>query len=180
MKKIKSEIPLKIFQSLILIFGSVWLGSQISKILTIYYFFNSDQYGRISLKSDINADIVSAISYQLVPIFSISLISYLIFIALLIIYVFLIRKFLKYRGWLFISFIIIILCLPFELYASFIDLKIFEYAYYKTANSKTFLFLFENRITSLGSFPLISIFLHIITYFLIIFKPLDKRSNFED
>lgn len=180
MKKIKSEIFLKIFQSLILIFGSLWLGSQVSKILTVYYFFNSDQYGRLSLKSEINIDLMSAISYQLVPIFSISLISYLIFISLLIIYVFLIRNYLKYRGWLFISIIIIFLCLPFELYASFIDLKIFENAYYKTADAKTFLLLFENRIISLGSFPLISIFLHIITYFLIIFKPLDKRSSFED
>lgn len=170
----------KFLETLILIFGSVWIGSQLSKILTLYYFFQTDQYGRISLKTEIMPDIINSISYQLTPIFSINLISYIIFILLILVYTFIIRKSLKQKGWLFISIIIIILCLPFEIYASIFDFKIFEYSYYRIGDSKTILSLFENRIISLSSFPLISIFLHLITYFLIIFKPLDKRSSFEN
>ncbi|MCX7612586.1 MAG: hypothetical protein N2043_13480, partial [Ignavibacterium sp.] len=113
---------IKIFQSIILSSGSLWLGSQVSKLLLIFYFFNTDQFGRITLKPEVLKDTINIIVYQLTPVFSISLISYLIFISAIIIYLFLELKELKSKGWLFISLLIVILLIPFEIYLSTIDL----------------------------------------------------------
>lgn len=180
MKKIKSEIIDKLLQSIILISGSVWLGSQITKILTIYYFFQSDEFGRISLKNEILSETVNLIAYQLVPLFSVSLISYTIFIIFIIAYSIYIRKNIKKMGWLFISLAIIFLCLPFEIYLSLIDFKLFELLFYRIGDSFSILSLFEKRIQSLSSFPIISIILHFITATLVIFKPLDNRGKIEN
>lgn len=180
MNKIKSEIINKLLQSIILISGSVWLGSQITKILTIYYFFQSDEFGRISLKNQIVPETVNLISYQLVPLFSVSFVSYTIFIIFIIAYTIYIGKNIKKMGWLFISLAIIFLCLPFEIYLSLIDIKLFEYLFYRIGDSTSILSLYEKRIQSLSSFPIASLILHMITAVLIVFKPLDKRGKIEN
>lgn len=171
---------IKIIQSLILVFGAIWIGSQISKILTIYYFFQTDDFGRVFIKPELTNSPINLIAYQFVPIFSTSIISYILFILFLISYVILIRKELKYKGWLFISIVIIILCLPFEIYLGLIDFKIFDLAYNRIGNSEIFINLFTNRVVALSSFPVISIFLHIFTLFLIVFKPLNKEKKSEN
>ncbi len=180
MTKVKSEVINKFLQSIILLSGSVWLGSQITKVLTIYYFFQTDEFGNIFLRSEVNSDTIHLISYQFAPIFSITLISYTVFILFVIIYSFFIRKSIKQLGWLFISIMIIFLCVPIEIYLMKIDFKLFEYSFYRTGDSATFLSLFSNRVQSLSSFPIISIILHFIVIFLIIFKPLDKRGKIEN
>jgi len=180
MIKKKSEFVNKFLQSVILLFGAVWLGSQITKVLTIYYFFQTDRFGRIALKNEILPNILNSISYQLVPIFSVSLISYVLFILFVIFYFFLVRKNLKKMGWIFISFVIIIFCLPFEIYLSFIDIELLKDLFYRTGESASILLLFEKRILALSSFPIISIILHSIIFFLIVFKPLDKRELIEN
>jgi hypothetical protein len=83
-------------------------------------------------------------------------------------------------GWLFISLGIIFLCLPFEIYLSLIDIKLFESLFYRIGDSGSILSLYEKRIQSLSSFPIVSVLLHIITAILIVFKPLDKRGKIED
>ncbi|GEM_PF-753002 len=176
----KPDFRNKLLQTMIFISGSIWLGSQMSKILSIYYFFQTDEFGRISLKSEINPESINIIAYQLVPVFSVSLISYSIFILLTFFYTIYIGKQLKKMGWLFISLSIVFLCLPFEVYLSLIDLKLIENTFYRLGDSKIILSLFEDRILSLSSFPIISIILHFFVIALIIFKPLDKRGKIEN
>lgn len=171
---------IKIIQSLILVFGAIWIGSQISKVLTIYYFFQTDEFGRVFLKPELANSPINSIAYQIVPIFSTSIISYILFILFLISYVISIRKELKYKGWLFISAVIVLLCLPFEIYLGLIDYKIFDLAYNRTGSSEIFINLFTNRVMELSSFPIISIFLHIFTLFLVVFKPLNKEKKSEN
>lgn len=171
---------IKIFQSIILSSGSLWLGAQVSKLLLIFYFFNTDQFGRITLKPEVPKDTINIIVYQLTPVFSISLVSYLIFIGALIIYLFLELKKLKLKGWLFISLLIVILLIPFEIYLSTIDLDIAIKSFYRIGDSKLFLTLLEERITKLGNIPFISVFLHLICFILIVFKPLNKEAKVEN
>lgn len=180
MTKLKSEFVKKFLESVILISGAVWLGSQITKILTIYYFFQTDRFGRITIKNEILPDTINLISYQLVPIFSVSLISYILFILFTIFYFILMIKNLKKVGWLFISFIIIFLCSPFEVYLSLIDIELLRDLFYRTGESSVILSLFEKRIMTLSSFPIMSIILHTLVFFLIVFKPLDKREVIEN
>jgi hypothetical protein len=90
------------------------------------------------------------------------------------------KKHLKNRGWLFISFLIVLIFSPFEIYSIIIDFKIFELSFYRTGDSTTLLNLFRERVISLSSFPLISIFLHLTIVFLMIFKPLNKEQKIEN
>jgi len=176
----KDSLSNKFFQALIFVFGSIWFGSQISKLLTIFHFFQSDEFGRLSLRESINFNLIVDLYYQLIPLFSVTIVSYIIFIIILFIYFLNNIRTLKFKGWLFISIVIIFFCVPFEIYLLSIDWKILVSAYNKSANPYSFIKLSEERISILGNFPLISIFLHLITLFLISFKPLDKENRVEN
>jgi hypothetical protein len=180
MIRIKESNFNKLIQSFIIISGGIWIGSQITKILTIFYFFQTDEFGRINLKTEILPDTINIISYQLVPLFIVSIVSYLFFIILINIFLIMEKKHLKNRGWLFISFLIVLIFSPFEIYSIIIDFKIFELSFYRTGDSTTLLNLFRERVISLSSFPLISIFLHLTIVFLMIFKPLNKEQKIEN
>lgn len=174
MLKISSNNFTKILESLILITCSIWIGSQLTKLFTIYYFFEVDQYGRFLLKNNINLDSINLIAFQLTPIFVTPMITYSLFILFFLILIIFLRKKIKSLGWLFISLLIVIICLPLEIYLTFIDYDIFQYSFHRTGVSDLFLKLFEKRVTILGNFPIISLFLHLTLFLLIIFKPLHK------
>jgi hypothetical protein len=176
MNKFNSHLIDKIITSIILISGAIWVGSQITKLLTIYYFFDTDRFGRLFLKPEIPLESVASSVFQMVPMFSISIISYFIFILFTIIYTVIIRKHLRWKGWLFISIVMVLFCVPFEIYLTLIDIKILRLAFERMGNSSLFVNLLESRIIDLASFPLISVFLHLICITLFVFKPLNKEA----
>lgn len=166
----------KIFLTVALASGTLWLGSYTVKLFGIYNFFDLDQNNSLILKSALTEVDLKPVIFELLPVLSISLISYLVFIVFSAAFLFLSKISLKANGWLFISLMIVLICLPFEVFLSLKDYKIINLIMSNSNNSQEMIEIFKSRITELSSFPIVSIILHYSIFILLVFKPLTKKN----
>jgi len=167
----------KIILSISLASGALWLGSYTTKLFAFFNLFETNQSNLLILKSNlINVDLKPLI-YELMPVISLSLISYLVFLLFSFLFLLISKINLKENGWLFISLMIVIICLPFEFALSLKDYKLLRMIFDNYQNVPEMIELIKTRITMLSSFPIISLVLHYSIFFLFVFKPLTKKNK---
>ncbi|AFH49292.1 Hypothetical protein IALB_1584 [Ignavibacterium album JCM 16511] len=166
----------KIFLTIAITSGTLWLGSYSVKLFSIYNFFDLGQNNSLILKSALTNIDLKPVFFELLPVFTISLISYIVFIVFSAAFLFLSKISLKANGWLFISLMIVLICLPFEVILSLKDYKIINLIMSNSNNSPEMIEIIKSRISELSAFPIISIILHYSIFILLVFKPLTKKN----
>lgn len=166
----------KIFLTIALASGVLWLGSYTTKLFALYHLFELDQSNILVLKSNLTNVDLKPVLFELLPVLSLSLVSYAVFLAFSIMFLLFSKISLKNNGWLFISLMIVIICLPFEIVLSLRDIKIINMILSNSDNVNEMIEIIKSRITILSSFPIVSLILHYSIFFLFVFKPLTRKS----
>uniref|UniRef100_A0A832G0H1 Uncharacterized protein n=1 Tax=Ignavibacterium album TaxID=591197 RepID=A0A832G0H1_9BACT len=166
----------KIFLTIALASGALWLGSYTTKLFALYNLFELDQSNLLILKSDLTNVDLKPVLFELLPVLSLSLVSYIVFLAFSIMFLLFSKISLKNNGWLFISLMIVIICLPFEIVLSLKDFKIINMILNNSDNVNEMIEIIKSRITIFSSFPIVSLILHYSIFFLFVFKPLTKKN----
>lgn len=172
--------PYSLTSKILLIFtsasGALWLGSYTVKLFSFFNLFDLDPNNSLILKSTlINVDMKPVI-FELLPVLTISLSSYIIFIASGLLFLSISKVNLKENGWLFIILMIVLFCLPFEIYLSLKDYKLIMMIINNTSDSLSMVEIIKSRITVLSSFPIIALILHYSLFILVVFRPLTKKN----
>lgn len=156
--------------------GALWLGSYTVKIFSFFNLFDLDQNSSLILKAAlVNVDLKPVI-FELVPVLTISLTSYIVFIISGLLFLFISKISLRENGWIFISVMIVLLCFPFEIYLSLKDYELTGMILSGSSDSTSMLELIKSRITVLSSYPIVALILHYSIIFLFVFKPLTKKK----
>lgn len=162
----------KISKSLLYLFvvsGTIWLGSYVTRLSLFYNLFRSDE---LVLKEYVNNQNISGIFTTLIAAVSINMIFYFIMIFAIILFLAVAKLNLKLNGWLFISVILILVCLPFELYLMSIDYKFVMMVWKGSFNSQEALQLVLKRFTIFSSFSIVEILSYLAVIYLFLFQPL--------
>ncbi len=172
--------PLSLISKILLAFtlasGALWLGSYTVKIFSFFNLFDLDQNNSLILKASlINVDMKPVI-FELVPVLTISLTSYIVFIISGLLFLFISKINLRENGWIFISVMIVLLCFPFEIYLSIKDYELTRMILSGSSDSTSMLEIIKSRTTALSSFPIVALVLHYSIVFLFVFKPLTKKK----
>ncbi len=163
----------KVTLLLTIVFGSLWLGSYLTKLLLIYQLFQGNEFELKDYLNDIN---LGAVLKTISSAFSAALILYPLFIVSFILFMFFSKLNLKRNGWLFIITMLIIITAPMEIYLLSINYKISMLSLTSPTPADEILKLIIKRMNVLGSFPLVEILCYFAIIFLIIFKPLHKDT----
>ncbi len=161
----------KILALISLVALSLWIGTYLSKLLTIYYLFEGPE---LILRNYINEQNLDAFLRILLPLHSLQITTYLIFILTFILFIIFSKISIKYNGWLFIIIMIVLVTLPFEIYLMTIDLKFVQAILSNNFNSEQLIVLLRERIKVLSSYPLVALFSYISIYYFIIIQPFTK------
>jgi hypothetical protein len=166
----------KIFLTIALASGALWLGSYTTKLFALYNLFELDQSNLLVLKTNLTNVDLKPVLFELLPVLSVSLVSYVLFLAFSIMFLLFSKIGLKNNGWLFISLMIVIVCLPFEIVLSLKDFKIIDMILSNSDNVNEMIEIIKSRITIFSSFPIVSLILNYSIFFLFVFKPLTKKN----
>jgi hypothetical protein len=168
----KQFIP-NLVQSLTLVFAAIWLGSYITRLFTVYQFFEPVN---MELRPLYNSQNLGAIFTILMPSILCNVITFPIFLILFLLYLFVSKINIKNEGWLFITLVVIFVTAPFELYLMTIDYNILTQIVSEKYNIDAVMNLIQKRVMVLSSFPLIEVFCYIALLFINVYKPLRKNE----
>lgn len=164
----------KTFLFLSLLFGSLWFGSYLTRILITYQLFLPTDF---IFKPYVNPANLSGIITTMNPAVFTTIFSYIGFLISLIVFLLVAKPYLKKNGWLFLSILIVFITAPFEIYLLTIDFKIvMEVNSGVFQNDRIIGFIVE-RFKVLGSFPAVHFFSYIAAVFFIAFKPLTMKEK---
>jgi len=163
----------KVFLLLTFIFGSLWLGSYLTKLLLVYQLFQGNEF---ELKDYINDINLGAILKTISAAFSATLILYPLFILSFGSFLMFSKLNLKKNGWLFIITMLIVITAPMEIFLLTINYKISILSLTSPIPSNEMLSLIIKRMNILGSFSLVELLCYLAIVHLIIFKPLHKDT----
>lgn len=166
----------KILLTIALASGALWLGSYTTKLFELYHLFEVDQANVLVLKSNLTNVNLKPVLFELLPVLSLSLISYALFVVFSIVFLLFSKISLKKNGWLFISLMIVIICLPFEIVLSLKDYNIINMILNNSDSINEMIEIIKSRITIFSSFPIVSLILHYSIFVLFVFKPLTKSN----
>lgn len=162
----------RIFSYLSVLTGSLWLGAYLTRLFISYQIFEGPD---LNFKAFVNPANLNGILQMLLPAVTTT---FVLFIAFIVFYVlFLITSRLNFRenGWLFIMSIIILICVPFEIYLMTIDYPMILQLNSGNYASQIIVDMLIKRFKVLGSFPLIEIFCFMSLYYFILFRPFTKK-----
>ncbi len=149
----------------------VWLGAYIARHLAVYQLFEPEG---LVLRAIFNQENLSTIWVTILPLIVTTLLSFPLFIICFIAYLFTSKVNFKKEGWLIITLLIVFITAPFEIFLMVKDYQIVSFILSNTSEPMKILGFIKERITILGSFPLIAIFSYFAIVFLAIIKPLSK------
>jgi len=139
-----------------------------------YQLFYGTQF---ALKEIVKQSNFNDITLTLAPAIAMSVLSYLALVICFACFVFASKMKMKLNGWLFISTILVITTLPFELYLILkFDKPFMDAAFWGAADANFYINLIIERFKVLGSFPIIEIFSFIAIAFLFLFRPFRKQA----
>jgi hypothetical protein len=164
----------KIFLFLATLSGSLWMGTYFARLFVFYQLFEPKDF---ILKPVFNEQNLHAVLVELNPLIILTLVLYLIFIITYFLFIAISKISLKNNGWLFITTVIIVLTLPFELYLMSIDYKIISPVLSGNFNSLQVIQLIIERFKVLSSFPVIELFCYFSIVYFVLFKPLTAKRN---
>jgi hypothetical protein len=170
----ETSVFAKILALISLIALSIWLGTYFAKLLTVYYVFEGPE---LILRDYINQQNMDALVRILLPLHSLQLISYIVFVVIFIMFLLVSKISIKYNGWLFIIIMIILVTLPFEIYLMIIDYKFVQSIMSNNFNPTQLIELLRERIKVLSSYPLVALFSYISIFYFIVFQPFTKINK---
>ena len=168
------SLTAKWFALLSLISGSIWIGSYLSRLFTVYGIFEGPD---LVLRSFVNEQNISGILSSFLPVILTPFISFIVMIVAFILFIIISKINLKGNGWLFIILIGIVVTLPFEVYLMLIDYKIIIALMSSSFDPNLVITLLGDRIKDLSSFPIVIVLTYISFFFFIVFKPLTKTKK---
>lgn len=148
--------------------GAIWLGSYVAKLFMIFNLFEPKD---LALKQTFEIESVSNVLASMLPIFVTPFIAYSVMIVALLLTLMMTKPDFKKNGWLFISTMLILITLPFEIYLMLFDYRIISLLLSNSYSNELILELLRNRITSLSGFPIIELLCYLTIISLIVFKP---------
>jgi len=171
----KNLSPLSLFILFIVcLSGSTWLGSYITKLIISYRLFEETEF---VLKNYLNENNLEPVLRTMLPAFAVPFVLYPVFIISFILFLIISKLKLKMNGWLFITAILILVTLPFEIWLMGLDYKIITMVNSDYFNSLEVINLITKRFTVLGSFPLIEVFCYLGIIFLFVYRPLTQKDQ---
>jgi len=173
-KKYSMQKVSKIFQYLSVVFGVIWFGANLSRIILTFNLFQGNQF---QLREFITQSFLEPIFFILNPLLLITSITYALFFLCFILFVITTSIKLKQNGWLFIMLILVVSLAPFEFYLIHLDYKILISVFYTSFDPQVILDLTIRRFKILGSFPPIHLFSFLAIIYLFLFQPLKKNEN---
>lgn len=164
----------KIFLFLFSFSLAVWLGSYISRNLLVFSFFEADT---LELKEFFKNNEISSAAKILYPVILTHIIAFpVMFISFALLLLSPTME-INRQGWLLGSTIIIFVTAPFEIYLSTKDFNILSIISGVTFSPETVVNLLKDRMTFLGGFTLIEIFLYVGVIYFFTVKPLQKNED---
>lgn len=165
----------KVFLFLTVIAGILSFGGYTAKLLSQYYFFAGP---RFELRDFAQGSAGIAAFKMTVPVLTLSLISFFVFVILLLLSLVIIRPNFKKYGWFFISLILFLVLAPFQSYL-FIqyDLKLINGFYYGGMSAENGIALLIESFKSLSGFPFIMLAAYVTIIVLFIFRPLTHKED---
>lgn len=163
-----------IFLYLSVLSGALWMGAYILRIFLSYWLFEPEDF---VLKSYLTESTVSAVVYTLLPAVTSSFVLFIIFILSFLIFLVSTKLRFKENGWLFISLLIIVITLPFEVYLMTIDYDIIQKLLSNNFDGFEIIQLVVKRFKTLGNFSIVELFSYFSIIYFIIFKPFTKKIN---
>jgi hypothetical protein len=170
----KQSFISKLFVSVTISSGAIWFGSYISKLFTIYNLFEPKD---LALKASFESESIGYLLAELLPVFVTPFTAYIVMIVFFLLAVSVSKVNIKKEGWLFISIMLVLITLPFEIYLMLIDYRVISSLLSNSYNNEYILELLRDRITSLSGFPIILLLCYLSIIFLIVFKPLAAKVN---
>lgn len=167
----------KIILYICIIFGIMWFGGYISRLLLTYQLFEPKDF---ILKQYVNDQNLYGIIYTISSSVTFTFVTFIVFIIMFYTFLLVSKTNLKKNGWLFVTTLVITITAPFELFLmSSIDYKIITKVFYSVFDEKEILALFIKRFKLLSNFSLIEIFSYFIVFFLCVFQPLKMKQKNE-
>jgi hypothetical protein len=170
----KLNIISKIFLFLSLLFGALWFGSYLTRLLVTYQLFEPIDF---AFKPYVNQNNISGILTTMNPAVWLTMISYIPFIIFFILFLVVAKPEMKKNGWLFLSALAVFLTAPFEIYLLTIDYKIVIEVNSGVFNSQRIIGFIIERFKVLGSFPAVHFFSYVAVIFFIAFRPLTQKEK---
>jgi MFS superfamily sulfate permease-like transporter len=164
----------KICAVLTLATGSVWIGSYLVRLFSVYQLFEGTD---LSLKSYYLNQNMEGILNSFLPIILTPFISYALMIVTFSLFIMTSKINLRLNGWLFIILIAAVITLPFELYLMTIDYKTIIHLMSANINSDQIINLLRERIKALSSFPIVIVLIYFSFFYFLLFRPLTKSSE---
>lgn len=168
------SILAKTFLFLSLLFGTLWFGSYLTRLLITYQLFMPVDF---AFKPYVNPNNLGGILTTMNPAVWLTLVSYIGFIISLILFLVIAKPELKKNGWLFLCILIVFALAPFEIYLLTIDYKIVIEVNSGNFSNERIIGLIIERFKVLGSFPAIHFFSYIAAVFFIAFRPLTLKEK---
>jgi hypothetical protein len=163
----------KFFLFLTMAAFALWFGSYITRMTLSLQLFQGTHF---ELKDIVKRSNFDSIVLSLAPAIAISVVSYCAMVVLFILFVLTSKLKMKLNGWLFISTVLVLTTMPFELYLIFkYDKPFIDTAFLGTGNAQFYIQLIIDRFRVLGSFPIIEIFCFLTVAFLFMFRPFRKK-----
>ena len=158
----------KIFSSLALLSGALWLGAYTERLFVTFMLFKKEG---LILKDYVNDNNLSGILTTISPSVVLTFIFYVVLIITFSLFLVISKISLKRNGWLFIITLLIFITFPFEAYLMTFDYKMIVEILSGSPNSGYILGLIIDRFRLLSGFPVIIIFSYLSIPFFLVFKP---------
>jgi hypothetical protein len=164
----------KVFLYLCTLSGILWLGGYLSRLLLTYQLFEPRDF---ILKQYVTEQNLGGILVTMNSSVTFTMVFYLLFVVSFILFIITSRISLKEEGWLFVTLLIVLITMPFELYLISFDYKIVTKVFYSSFVPGEILGLYIKRLKMLSSFSLIEIFSYCAIIFLVVFQPLKLKKQ---
>lgn len=167
------EKPLtKFYLVVILLSAAVWFGSLILKNIETHTLL---QFGTIEISPSLTPE-TERDSYRSLAEYSvITLVSYPVVLASVILFSITTRRSFKQEGWLLMSAILFLMFVPLEIYCFWYDWKIIGLVYWGNWTLEEFRKAFIQRLTLMAGLPFVAQLCYYTIPILVIFKPLKKQ-----
>jgi hypothetical protein len=157
---------------------SIWIGANFVKVSLLFNLFQPlPNLPLKSLYSNLfNNDAVNFNSWFTIlkPIFSITVITFYVYVVFQVLFLLFSRINIKNNGWIFLSLILTVILLGFELYLNNFDMKLITSS---NINPKDTVELIRLRINKIPNFVYAEILMGLTILFLMIFQPLVKKEK---
>ena len=153
-----------------------WIGGSIYRAIIAYTLFEPFS---LIIKSELTYETLRQTLVLIGNINVYLIISYPLTLILTVLFLKFSRVNLKNEGWLFMTILILAIFFPVEVYLSYLDTNYAIMVLLSEFDTNQALSLLIQRISALGGLPAIGFLCYLTIFWLIAFKPLKRKLNYE-